>query len=217
VVRVLALGFLAALLPACVGAGRALRSGDEEGLPERLAARAGALLGAARPFEVNDARFAPDCIGYVEAVYEAEGIPLRALMQRAAPRETSGVAAAFRAVEAYGVLFGGGGEWPRPGDLVFFHDTWDRDRNGHADDRLTHIGIVESVAHGTVTFLHLGGRGVARGKLDLDHPGAAHGPDGAVLNTPLRVKVRAQRPEIPLLAGQLFAGYGRLDLARLPR
>ncbi|BDG04400.1 CHAP domain-containing protein [Anaeromyxobacter oryzae] len=215
--RLLPLGVLLVLaLSGCAGAARSLRPGDEDLLSERLAARAGTLLGTARPFVVNGSRFNADCIGYVEAVYEAEGIPLRTLMQRTSPRETSGVAAAFRAIEAHGVLFGGGGEWPRPGDLVFFHDTWDRDRNGRADDGLTHVGIVESVERGTVTFLHLGGRGVARGRLNLDHPDDAHGPDGAELNTPLRVKTRATRPEIPLLAAQLFAGYGRIELARLP-
>jgi probable lipoprotein NlpC len=217
VARVLALAFLAALLLACAGAGRAARPADEEVLAERLVARASGLIGPARPFTVDGASFRPDCVGYVEAVYEAEGIPLRRLMQRVAPGETSGVTAAFKAVEAYGAVFGGGGEWPRPGDLVFFHDTWDRDRDGRADDGLTHVGVVESVAHGTVTFLHVGHRGVARGRLNLDRPDAARGPDGAELNTPLRVKARSQPPGIPLLAGQLFAGYGRLDLARLPR
>jgi probable lipoprotein NlpC len=219
VARVLPLGLVAALgLAACAGPGglaarrTLLLQGD---LGERLAARGGEHLGAARPFQVGAERFEPDCIGFVEAVYAAEGVPLRRLMRETVPRATSGVAAAFRTVERYGFLFGGGGAWPEPGDLVFFHDTFDRDRNGDADDGLTHVGLVESVAHGTVTFLHLGGRGVARARLNLEHPDAARAPDGAELNSHLRVKTRGARPEIPLLASQLFAGYGRLEPARL--
>jgi len=50
-------------------------------------------------------------------------------MSRVAPHESSGVAAAYRAARAYGIVFGGGGSWPAPGDLVFFHDTYDRNRN----------------------------------------------------------------------------------------
>lgn len=208
---------LAALLAGCAGAGRGLRPVDPETAGERIAARAAALVGHGQGFEVDGARFAPDCIGFVEAVYQAEGLPLRAAMIRVAPRETSGVAAAFALVERDGAVFGGGGEWPRPGDLVFWHDTWDRDGNGRADDPLTHVGIVEQVASGTgtVTFLHRAGRAVERGFMTLDQPDRWRAADGTVLNTPLRTKGKGPRPDVPVLAGELFGGYGHLDPRRL--
>jgi probable lipoprotein NlpC len=209
-----ALALLALLGPACASVQAPGSPGED--LPSRLVSRAEADLGQSGPFVVGDERFLADCSGYVASVYEAEGIPLRRLEVQAAPRETSGVAAAYQAVLAYGVVFGGGGEWPRPGDLVFFHDTYDRNRNGDQDDPFTHMGIVERVEGGSVTFLHRGGRGVARGTLTLDRPDQVRDGDGRELNTVLRDK----HPRIagaPALAGELFQGYGRIDPERIPR
>lgn len=210
-----ALALLLALLgPACASVQKP--GSPDEDLPARLVSRAEADLGRKGPFVVGSERFLADCSGYVASVYEAEGIPLRRLEVEAAPRETSGVAAAYQAALAYGVVFGGGGEWPRPGDLVFFHDTYDRNRNGDQDDPFTHMGIVEKVEGGSVTFLHRGGRGVARGTLTLDRPDQVRDDDGRELNTILRDK----HPRIagaPALAGELFQGYGRIDPERIPR
>jgi len=213
-----------ALLAALLGAGCATARGPgvgpalgpSDGLGEQLAARAGAALGQRGPFTVGSQRFGADCSGFVASVYQAEGLPLRGLMARVAPAETSGVAAAFRAVQSFGVVFGGGGEWPRPGDLVFFRDTFDRNRDGALDDPLTHVGVVERVEDGTVTFLHRGSRAVRRAVLTLERAGEARDPDGRELNSPLRDK-QPRLAGAPALAGQLFMAYGRLDPGRLPR
>ncbi len=208
----------AALLAGCAGADGARGDAPDLSfydLQAQLAARAASFVGHGGEFRVGAERFNPDCTGFVEAVYEAEGIPLRALMRQAAPAEHSGVAAAFRAMEAYGFVFGGRGEWPAPGDLVFFDDTYDRNRNGRADDRLTHVGVVEYVVDGTVVFVHRGGRAVARGAMNPQRPDEASA-DGAVLNSPVRPK-DPRLARVPVLAGALFAGYGRIDPARVPR
>ncbi len=52
--------------------------------------------------------------------------------------------------------------YPRPGDLVFFRNTY---RKG-----LSHIGIVDSVEDGTVTFVHRANKGIMRSRLDLRRP-----------------------------------------------
>ena len=216
-VRVLPLALAATALAACAGAGASSRPDlSFYGLQARLAARGASLVGHAGAFDLGGARFEGDCSGFVEAVYEAEGIPLRRLMRRAAPAETSGVAAAYRTMRAYGVVFGGGGEWPAPGDLVFWRDTYDRNGNGRADDPFTHVGVVEYVVDGTVVFLHRGGKAVARGAMTPDRPGEARRDDGVLLNSALREKGPAPGGA-PRLAGALFAGYGRIDPARLPR
>lgn len=206
----------ALLLAACAGPGRSARTSPSfEALPERLAARAASLVGHRGAFEVNGARYNPDCSGFVAAVYAAEGIPFDRLVARVSPRETSGAAAAYQAVKAYGVVFGGGGEWPAPGDLVFFDDTYDRNRDGRADDPFTHLGVVEYVSGATVVFLHRGGRAVVRAAMNLEQPDRGVGPDGHRMNSPMR----SRRPPLragQTLAGQLFAGYGRIDPARLP-
>ena len=183
-------------------------------LQARLAARASSLVGEKGDFRVGRERFAPDCTGFVEAVYEAEGVPLRELMRRAGRDESTGVGAAHRAVAAFGTVLGRG-EWPAPGDLVFWQNTYDRNRNGRADDGLTHVGVVLYVVDRTVVFVHRGGQAVARGAMDTRRPREATA-DGRVVNSHLRR--RDPRLEgVPVLAGALFAGYGRIDPRRVPR
>ena len=214
--RLPSLSAAALLLAACAGPGRSVRTLlPSEALPDRLAARAASLLGHRGPFEVDGKRYNPDCSGFVAAVYAAEGIPFDRLMARVSPRETSGAAAAYQAMKAYGVTFGGGGAWPSPGDLVFFDDTYDRNRDGRADDPFTHLGVVEHVSGATVVFLHRGGKAVVRASMTLDQPDRTVGADGRRLNSPMR----SRRPPLragQTLAGQLFAGYGRIDPSRLP-
>jgi len=176
-------------------------------LQARLAARARTYLGRRGPFQAAGQRFTGDCSGFVEAVYAGEGIMLRGLMQEAAPDEPSGVRAAWRAAKANGSVFGAK-EWPAPGDLVFWHDTYDRNRNGRADDRFTHLGIVEYVEDGTVYFLHRGGKGVARGVMTPRRPDDASDGGGRRLNSAIRATTHPMKDGG--LAGALFAGYGRI-------
>jgi cell wall-associated NlpC family hydrolase len=183
-------------------------------LQARLSARAASLVGRTGDFRAGGERFPADCTGFVEAVYQAEGVPLRALLQRAAPDERHGVEAAWRAMRAYGAILPSG-DWPAPGDLVFWRNTYDRDRNGRADDGLTHVGVVLYVVDGNVVFAHRGGHAVARGAMDPRRPHAGS-VDGAVVNTPIR-KRDARLEGVPVLAGELFAGYGRIDPRRVPR
>lgn len=183
-------------------------------LQARLAVRARSYLGRRGPFRAKGQRFGSDCSGFVEAVYAAEGVMLRDLMQRAAPEERGGVKAAWVAARENGRVFGQD-EWPAPGDLVFWNDTYDRNRNRRADDRFTHVGIVEYVEDGTVYFLHRGGRGVARGVMTPGRPSEATDADGRKLNSAIRATSHPVKDGG--LAGELLAGYGRIDLARVPR
>ncbi len=192
------------------------RFGESPGasdLPERLAARARSLLGRRGPFEAGGERFNGDCSGFVQAVYAAEGISLRGLMQRAAPDERGAVKAAWAAARENGGALGADG-WPRPGDLVFWGDTYDRNRNGRVDDPLTHIGIVEYVDDGTVYFLHRGGRGVARGVMTPGRSHEARDPDGRPVNSTLRA--RSHPVKDGGLAAELLEGYGRIEPGSVP-
>jgi len=211
------LPFALLLLAACAGPAHSARGGVAlpDDLQERLAARGATLLGQPGPFRIGPERFNGDCSGFVEAVYQAEGIPLRALLARTTPNETSAAAGLYQVAKRYGVVFGGGGEWPAPGDLVFFHDTYDRNHDGRSNP-FTHVGLVERVDRdGTVTFLHRGSRAVVRAAVTPSRPDVTADRDGTLRNSPLRGKQPAQR-EVPSLAGQLFAGYGRVDPRRVP-
>ncbi len=186
-----------------------------EELSARLVARAASMLGHRAAFTWSGERFQADCSGFVAWVYQAEGIPLRRLWARAAPDERSAVVGVYLAARAWGTVFGGGGEWPRPGDLVFFRDTYDRNRDGRFDDPFTHVGIVDGIDEdGTITFVHRGSRGVARGAMNLARPSERRDGDGRELNSILR---RGKTPaDGSTLAGRLFMGYARFDPARLP-
>jgi hypothetical protein len=214
--RLIAAALLALLSAGCAGPAASGPSPAELAvfdLQARLSARAASLVGRTGEFQAGGERFPADCTGFVEAVYQAEGVPLRALMQRAAPDERRGVEAAWRAVRAYGALVPRG-DWPAPGDLVFWHDTYDRNRNGRADDGLTHVGVVLYVVDGNVVFAHRGGHAVARGAMDPRRPHEA-AAGGAVVNSPIR-KRDGRLEGVPVLAGELFAGYGRIDPRRVP-
>ena len=146
-------------------------------------------------------RFPDDCSGLVLGVYASVGVPLTGL---ARPGD-NGVTAVWRWTSARGRLFRTGR--PDPGDLVFFHDTYDRDRDGKLDDGLTHVALVESVQpDGTVSIIHRVSRGVMRYRMNVDHPTLRTDPgSGRVLNDWLRGSTGAGKA---VLTGQLFAVYG---------
>ncbi len=178
-----------------------------------LVARAARWIGHRGAFVAGGRRFHPDCSGFVEAVYEAAGIPVRDAIAIRPQDERRASAALQRAARELGVLYGAERE-PLPGDLVFFEDTYERGR--HSVNGVTHVGLVESVlGDGTVRFLHRGGRGVARASLRLAAPERAFGPDGERWNSALRAVRRGDPRETRYLAGELFAGFGRIDPARV--
>jgi hypothetical protein len=141
-----------------------------------------------------------DCSGFVRLAYLAAGIDLVAHGFLAGENAVSAI---FRRALDVGNVHHTA---PRPGDLVFFRETYDRNRDGRRNDGMTHIGVVESVdADGTVTFIHRGGKGVARGRLNLSAP-AKHqlGNGGPVLNDYIRPATKSTRA---YLAGELFAAF----------
>ena len=99
-------------------------------------------------------------------------------------------------------------ETPREGDLVFFKETYDLNRDGRRNDGLTHIGLVDSVeGDGTIVVVHRVPRGVVRSKMNLAHPARGTDGSGRVINDWLRA---ASAGDGGQLMGQLFAGYASL-------
>ncbi|MHB8875525.1 MAG: CHAP domain-containing protein [Myxococcaceae bacterium] len=144
-------------------------------------------------------RVPDDCTGLVRLAYGAEGIDLFAT---GGVKGDNGVSAIYRGAKRAGAVHGGA---PREGDLVFFRETYDRNRDGVRNDGLTHVGIVESVdGSGTVTFLHRNGAGVSRSRFNPRFPLAREDAKGAVLNDYLRQSSKRTRA---YLAGELFSGY----------
>ena len=144
-----------------------------------------------------------DCSGFVRGSFAAAGLEL---LPATHPGENadSGI---YRRARAAGAL-----RWknPAPGDLVFFRETYDRNRDGLRNDGLTHVGLVESVKDGNVTFLHRVSRGVVRSQLNLRRPRVQR-QNGTLLNDYLR---RVEGGRRAYLTGELFAAYASADRLR---
>jgi surface antigen len=95
---------------------------------------------------------------------------------------------------------------PDVGDVAFFDNTWDRNKNGRRDDDLTHIAVVEKVERdGTITMIHLGNSGITRLVMNLKHSSHKLSAQGKPWNSVLRRGKSGKR-----LTGELFSGFGSL-------
>jgi hypothetical protein len=141
-----------------------------------------------------------DCSGFVRLAYQKAGIDL---VNHGFLAGENAVTAIFRRAEGRGAVHQ---RRPRPGDLVFFRETYDRNRDGLRNDGLTHIAVVESLEpDGTVTFIHRGSKGIARSRMNLLFPRTHRaGEGGPVLNDFLRAAQRGQRA---WLTGELFVSF----------
>ena len=152
-----------------------------------------------------------DCSTFVRAAYFAAGVDL---YSEASPRD-NGVQAMRRYVRRHGRLHRR--RLPAPGDLVFFDNSYDRNRNRLLDDRLTHVGIVEAVlADGTALVLHSTNHGVVREPMNLRRPHARTIAGGEPINAVLRRRTSHDSPRTPRFMSELFAGFGTVFGAEHP-
>lgn len=161
-----------------------------------------ALVGK-RSVTIDGRSYPADCTGLVSGVYAKLSV---SLLDEAQPGDNA-VTAMYRFTQRHGRVFDKGR--PAPGDLVFFRETYDQNKDGRANDGLTHIGIVEEArTDGTVIVIHRVTRGVVRYHMNLLRPSERRDPaTGRVLNDALRATGPARRE---VLTGQLFAAFGSL-------
>jgi len=148
--------------------------------------------------------FRDDCSGFVMAALDRAGVPM------------SGSTASFwDDARDRGITHSR--KRPTVGDLVFFDNTYDRNRNGRWDDDLTHIGIVVEVdRQGTITVAHGGtSKGRTTMVMNLTDPSARHADDGQELNDWLRAKRNNDPKRASYLSGELFRGFATLDDERV--
>jgi hypothetical protein len=165
---------------------------------------AAGLVGATT-VKSNGRRITYDCAGVTRAVYLAHGIDLYDDgIQRG---KENGVRLIYNHVRAHGRLHRG--PLVRPGDLVFFDNTWDFNGDGIPNDALTHVGIVEQVeADGTVIFISRVADAIERYRMNLSTPHVHRAADGRVLNDYMRRKRWRDGDDTLYLTGELFAGFG---------
>jgi surface antigen len=144
--------------------------------------------------------FRSDCSGFAMAVFARVGVPIDG--------STSSLWADLKAEGATHTR-----KEPRVGDLAFFDNTTDRNRNGRLDDGLTHIAVVISVEEdGTILMAHDGtGAGRAELYMNLHHPDVHISDRGKVLNNHLRGRRKGDRKGTKYMAGELWHGFATVD------
>ncbi|HEU4683658.1 MAG TPA: NlpC/P60 family protein [Nitrospira sp.] len=173
--------------------------------PSRAAiVQTAARLVGSRTVEVSGRRIAYDCAGVTRAVFLKHGIDL---YESPADQQANGVRLIYNHVRQHGKVHRGPAA--QPGDLVFFDNTWDANRDGRANDRLTHVGIVERQdPDGTITFISRVAGAVERYRMNLGLPHVHKTAAGKVLNDHIRRKEPGAAPGTAYLTGELFAGFG---------
>ncbi len=171
-----------------------------------LARTAVRFVGQSR-IQVGGRSYSPDCSGFVRGVYATQRVDLYDGLGEL--DGGNGVGRIFTHVVQHGRIHYG--PTVNPGDLVFFHNTWDFNRDGLPNDPLTHVGVVEKVdLDGTVVFVSSVSGGIERYRLNLQHPDTHKAQDGRVLNDFLRRKHFGDTRGTYYLAGRLFAAFGTL-------
>lgn len=167
---------------------------------QRLAHVAQSFIGKSK-LKVGKTTFRSDCSGAIRAIFAAARLRLGGIIKNDGDNDVKTI---YRYVQKYGHIIKNS---PEPGDLVFFHNTYDRSRNGRLNDALTHIGMVEKVEGDLIYFVHHLGHIIIRSRMNLKAPTQSFDPKGGRINHVLR---RAQGPHKAFTAAELFAAFGRL-------
>ncbi len=144
--------------------------------------------------------FSGDCSGFIRFIFSTQGKKLIDPVLKL--RRNNGAYAIYYSMNYQSAVHHR--KIPAIGDLVFFNESYDRNRDGKVNDLYTHVGIVEKIdLNGTISFIHYVNRkrGIRRDKLNLNKP------NNVKKNSYLRDRRRYPNPNGQYLTGQLFAGF----------
>jgi surface antigen len=165
------------------------------GKGNKIAVSASSFLGK-KSLKVDGTNFRYDCSGFVMAAHAAADISISGSTKMIYDISKKKSVLHLRKV-------------PNIGEVAFFDNSHDRNKNGKRDDVLTHIAIVETIdADGTITLIHLGGSGIVRTYMNLFAPKTHKNADGKVINSFLRVA--NQKDKGARLTGELWRAFGSL-------
>jgi hypothetical protein len=162
------------------------------------------LVGATT-IQANGKRIAYDCAGVTRAIFLAHGIDL---YESGSPDpKANGVRLIHHYITRHGAFHQG--PVVRPGDLIFFNNTWDYNGDGLVNDPLTHVGIVErQESDGTIVFISRVAGAIERYRMNLALPHVHRTAEGRVLNDYIRRKDFEDPADTAYLTGELFAAFG---------
>ena len=141
---------------------------------------------------------------FIRAIYKVNGVDL------GAAEGDQAIAALHSAFKRRGRIYHA--TRPAVGDVIFFHNTFDRNSDRRNNDWYTHIGLVEGVdSDGTIHVLSFREGRVDSFSVNLENPRIARDKaSGKVWNTALRAARNDDPAFTQHLAGELFAGFGSL-------
>jgi hypothetical protein len=157
---------------------------------------------------VNGRAFTLDCIGTVSAIYYGVNVDLQRDFSR---YDGNGVNRLYQSLKALKGLHRD--QYPRPGDVIFWDNTWDANGDGnHANDPRTHAGVVIAVDDdGTIHYEHEHIRkGVIVETMNLLHPDDYYDSRGRIINNALAMNSGISRKDNPAhwTSGSLFNAFG---------
>jgi len=153
---------------------------------------------------VKGKTFSFDCTGVVLASYAFADIDLAFRFSR---YSGNGVRRIFFTLHDENLLYRV--EYPVPGDIIFWDNTYDANNNGKVDDEFTHVGLVIAVDEdGLITYLHHHYRlGAVVEYMNLLQPDKDFDERGRRINSALRM--RGLGGDIGTNAAQLFRIFGQ--------
>jgi hypothetical protein len=158
------------------------------------------------PLTGEDIACTMNCSGFVSAVFKSANIGSFETLTSNIEGE-NGVKIIYKALEKSKKIYRK--KVPNVADIIFFDNTYDRNKNGAVNDDLTHVGIVLSVdKEGTITFIHSSvSGGVTRDYVNLYYPDKDK-LRGMTINSNLRIQKETNPPDTKYLAGELINAFG---------
>ncbi len=169
------------------------------------------LLGLKEFATINGFKYNGDCSGFIAFLFHAAGLNLLNLYGQG----DSGVSAIWDGLKINKLLLDH--KNLQAGDIVFFDNTYDKNKNGLWDDEFSHIGVVESVDENqTITYLHYGSRGVARAKMNLSYPEIySKNQSGTMVRYNDLIRNSSKKGVNPkYLSGALYRGAARIIVSK---
>jgi len=161
------------------------------------------LYKGAKSLKVNNRNFNMDCSGIVAAIYYHAGIDLQKYYPYYSGTGTERIYETLRERKLLKKTW-----QPEPGDIIFWDNTFDRNKNRKDDDPLTHMGMVVSCdKQGNIIYIHYNySRGIVYEYMNIrykNNESKIIKGETVTINSPMRSK-GGSKTKRNWLAGQLI-------------
>jgi len=166
-------------------------------------------IGLTRIPSIGNVKFTSDCIGFVRYVYYRSGVDIL----KTYGDGRGGVSSLYNGMKQRNWIYEG--KMPDLGDLIFFDNTYDVNRDRKWNDALTHIGIVSGYGkNNTIFFIHYASGGVKEDRINLFYPNthAFRQKNGKlyVINSHLRFNRGEGYSRKDYIASSFFRCFGKI-------